>query len=91
MDVELAGMAGFAYCAQYGAVVAANDLLFAIDDDLRRVDAIETKAFAIGVLPVGVGCCGIGVGPALIVPVGDVFADTDDELSSAGMRAIDLS
>ena len=68
-------------------MVAADELLASVDDDLRGVGAIEAEAVDEGGLAIGELAGGEGILPAEVVPISDVFADADDGLAGGGLLA----
>ena len=56
----------------------ADEFAAAVDDELRRVNAIALEGARVLLLPLGPVVRGEGVAPAEMIPVIDVFFDGDD-------------
>jgi hypothetical protein len=87
---ELGGLLGVLNSANRMRRVVADELIGAIDDHLRRVDAVDVKASAVLALPVGVLMRGEAVVPAEVVPVVNVLAQNDDLGSCDGLALVKL-
>jgi len=57
--------------------VAADQLRAAVDDHLRRVDAVEIEMRPVGLLPVGERGRGKSILPSKLIPVVDMLAERD--------------
>ena len=68
---------GTGNCAAQRSRVAADKLLAAIDNHLRRVDTVEREMSGVAALPFRHGVKGEGIAPAEVIPVGNVFAEND--------------
>jgi hypothetical protein len=60
------------------ARIAADELSTAVDDHLRSIDAAVGESGGVVLLATGEIGRGEGVGPAEVVPVVDVFFESDD-------------
>ena len=71
------------------ARIVADELVAAIDDHLRGVDAVEAEARGVEVLAVGELVGGEAVMPAELVPVIDVLAEDDDVGGGDGLFVVE--
>ncbi len=70
--------------------VAADKLVGPIDHHLGRVTGIETEAADILFLSLRHGIEREGITPALVIPIGDVFAEHDRLCTGDGLRSIEF-
>jgi hypothetical protein len=90
MNAYLRHLILLANCAKETGAVTANNLLLAIDHDLRGVDTVEMEPLTVSFLALCVGRRREGIRPAQAIPVGDVFAHAHDELTGVAILSVDL-